>query len=357
MQLAQALTADNKQEEALTYYKKTIEYNPKNQEALYQLGTSFFKKNDYTNAILYLKQYVTLNDANSEILAQLCTAYTKLGNTQKATQYQQKIVAINPTEQGYLQLGNLFLQQGNYTQAIESYNQVLTKNAKNSEAYLHKAQALQKSACLKDALNTYDQLLAHYRNHPQALLEKASLLAKIGDTNAAIATYQQLLPMVPAQKKESLHYTMGNVYRKGGNLTQARDVFQNIIKQNPNHAHAILGLGKTYIALGDYALGWPLMAQYNQLTNSHGTRLLTNKNQIKGKKIFIGAEWMLEDMVQLARYAKNIKDAGGSVIMQTPPQLYALLKTCPFVDTIIGCNENISPAYHAYIPITSLPAL
>ncbi|PKN03334.1 hypothetical protein CVU75_02740 [Candidatus Dependentiae bacterium HGW-Dependentiae-1] len=357
MQLAQALTADNKQEDALTYYKKTIEYNPKNKEALYQLGVSLFKKNNHAQAISYLEQYTAFDDQNSEILTQLCTAHTKLGNTQKAAYYQEKIVAIHPTEQGYLQLGNLFLQQDNYAQAIESYNRVLTTNSKNSEAYLQKAQALKKSAHLKDALATYDQLLAHYKNHPQALLEKASLLAKMGNTDAAVATYQQLLPMVPAQKKESLLYTLGNTHRKGGNLAQARDLFQNILKQNPNHAHATLGLAKTYISLGDYALGWPLMAQYNQLANPHGARLLTNTNQIKGKKIFIGAEWMLEDMVQLARYAKNIHDAGGSVIMQTPPQLYTLLKTCPFVDTVIGCNENLAPAYHAYIPMTSLPAL
>lgn len=357
LQLAQALTASNKQTEALIYYKKTIEQNPNNQDALYQLGTTFLKKNEYTEAVSYLEQYAALNNTNIEVLNQLYTAYATLGNSEKSIYYQQQIIALQPTEQGHLQLGNLFLQQGNLSKAIESYNNVLTINPKNSQAYLNKAQALEKSSHIQEAIDTYDQLLTLYKNQPQALLEKAALLVKRGDTEAALSLYQQLQPYIPAQKKASLLYAMGNAYRKGGNFTQAQELFQSILNQNPNHAHATLGLAKTKLKLGQYPLGWQLMAHYNQLANPHGTRLLTNKSQIKGKKIFIGAEWILEDMVQLARYAKTIHDEGGSVIMQTPPQLEALFKACPFIDKVIGFNENLSPAYHAYIPITSLPAL
>ncbi len=357
LQLAQALTANNKQIEALAYYKKTIEQNPHNQEALYQLGTTFLKSNEYPQAISYLEQYAAHNNTTTEVINQLYTAYAALGNIEKSIYYQQQILGLNPTEQGYLQLGNLFVRQENFLKAIESYNNVLTVNPKNSQAYLNKAQTLEKISHIEEAIATYDQLLTLYKNHPQALLGKAALLVKLGRTDSAIALYEQLQPYVPAQKKASLFYAMGNAHRKGGNLAKAEELFQTILNQSPNHAHATLGLAKTYLTLGHYPLGWQLMAHYNQLTNPHGARLLTNKSHIKGKKIFIGAEWILEDMVQLARYAKTIHDAGGSVIMQTPPQLEALFKACPFIDTVVGFNENIAPAYHAYIPITSLPAL
>ncbi len=357
LQLAQALTAQNQQTEALTYYKKTIEQNPHNQEALYQLGTTFFKKNEYTEAVSYLEQYAALNNTNIEVLNQLHTAYAALVNREKSIYYQQQVIALQPTELGYLQLGNLFLQQGNFPKAIESYNNVLTINPKNSQAYLNKAQTLEKNSHIQEAIDVYDQLLALYKNHPQSLLGKAALLVKRGDTEAALSLYQQLQPYIPAQKKASLLYAMGTAHRKGGRLTQAQELFQTILNQNPNYTHAILGLAKTKLTLGQYPLGWQLMAHYNQLANPHEARLLTNRSHIKGKKIFIGAEWILEDMVQLVRYAKTIHDEGGSVIMQTPPQLEALFKACPFIDKVVGFNENLSPAYHAYIPITSLPAL
>jgi tetratricopeptide (TPR) repeat protein len=356
IQLAQTLVTYNKIDEALPYYEKALEYNPHNLDALYQVGTLYYKKGDYTHAISPLERYYLINEKDSEIIAQLCAAYTALGNQEKAIFYQQKNVALNPTELNYINLGNLFVNQGDLALALAAYEKALALNPQNYEALLQKAHALQKNAQMREALAVYDQLLTCHKKNPSLLLEKASLLSKLGDTDAAVNVYQQLLPFVQAQKKISLLYTIGATYRKGGKLSQAQDLLSQIVNQHPEHAQACLGLAKTYLSLGDYNRGWSLMAQYNALENK-AIRTITNPNQIQGKKIFIGAEWMLEDMVQLVRYAKTIKDAGGTVIMQTPPQIYSLLKTCPFITTVVGSDENSIPPYHAYIPITSLPAL
>lgn len=356
IQLAQALVADNKPDEALPYYKKTLEHNPNNQEALLQLGVALCKKKDYAHAIVYLEAYTKNNNADKTILAQLSAAYAAQGNFERAAYYQQQLVTLQPSEQEYVHLGDLFLQHQDYLHAIESYNKALEINPKNSTCYLNKAHALQKNGLMKNALETYDQLLTQHKQHPQALIEKAALLTQCGDTDTAIATYQQLMAMAPAPKKISLLYAMGNVQRKGGRLAQAHDLFKTILQQKPTHMHALLGLAKTCITMEDYLHGWQLMAQYNQQAHPH-SRSLTHKNQIKGKTIFIGAEWIPEDMIQLVRYAQYVKKAGGTVIVQTLPQLHALFASCPGIDKVIDCTDTHTPAYHAYIPITSLPAL
>ncbi|MDR3550798.1 MAG: glycosyltransferase family 9 protein, partial [Candidatus Babeliales bacterium] len=76
----------------------------------------------------------------------------------------------------------------------------------------------------------------------------------------------------------------------------------------------------------------------------------------KGKRVLIRAEWGLGDMIQFMRYAKILKHAGATVILQAFDPLLQLFKRCDFLDGVIGQHDSIPPV-DIHIPLLSLPLI
>ncbi|MDI6793962.1 MAG: tetratricopeptide repeat protein, partial [bacterium] len=72
---------------------------------------------------------------------------------------------------------------------------------------------------------------------------------KIPDEKKAMATYQKLIKYAPNYAQ--VHYNLGLLYRKMGDLTQARDELKQCLKNNPYHKGVHFNLGVTHLDLGE----------------------------------------------------------------------------------------------------------
>jgi type IV pilus assembly protein PilF len=85
-----ALQAD-KPDHAEQDFRKALETNPNNAEALFHLAGILFKKNDFLRARAFLQRFDALGEANADALLLGHGIETRLGNAREANEYARRL--------------------------------------------------------------------------------------------------------------------------------------------------------------------------------------------------------------------------------------------------------------------------
>jgi len=113
-------------DEAITFYQKTIESNPKHSKALFNLGVALQKKGLIDKAILYYEIAIGINQDFVEAHHNLGVAYNEQGLFDEAIICFQRTVQIKPDHAGaYYNLGNTFVAKGQFQEALQSYQKAI----------------------------------------------------------------------------------------------------------------------------------------------------------------------------------------------------------------------------------------
>jgi hypothetical protein len=72
--------------------------------------------------------------------------------------------------------------------------------------------------------------------------------------------------------------------------------------------------------------------------------------------VLLWAEQGLGDTLQFIRYAADVKERGGRVIVTCPQALTSLVATCPGTDQVIAQGSPV-PDYDYHVPLMSLPRI
>jgi tetratricopeptide (TPR) repeat protein len=155
----------------------------------------------------------------------LAIAWFDAGDTEKAQPILQALATERPDDERILNLlGTVYEAKGDLHSALDTYQKAVAADPKNTDAYLD-----------------YTRLLMDVDRYDDA----ASLIEK-GLQNA--------------QDTYALQVRLGAIQIMKGNLEQARQSFQQAIRENPNQVVGYVGLAKTYMKLGDDAAAENLLA-------------------------------------------------------------------------------------------------
>lgn len=150
--LGQLSQQDGKFDEALQYYEKAVDINPKHDVALLGMGTIYFERGDYTNARKYLIRVIDLNGSNKK------DAYTLLGELfYNIGDFKESISAFRKAQlfdfdwkRVYSGIGMAYLKDKNYKKAIYSLKRVLIRHPYDDETCYNLAIAYREAGRKKD---------------------------------------------------------------------------------------------------------------------------------------------------------------------------------------------------------------
>lgn len=353
LQLAQTLKAEGNLPEAIAQYKNTLLKNPHNKEALLDLALIFHSQNDVAQAAEYFSLLSQQDSHNFEAAYNAGTCYNSLGNLEKAIASFQKAIAINPSEiKGQFNIGLAYKKNGNHAQAISAFEKVLQLSPDHFDAAHNLATTYRDLHNVDAAIKAFDKALELQQNNFQLKFEKANMLTQFGNAPDGIKIYSELLAAAP--NNLTIISNIAFALKKQGDYAHAIEYYKKVIEQQPANLKAHMGIAYAYLTMGDFENGFKSLA----ISNSSDTspRLLKSTEQLNGKIILIPIQWCLEDLMQIIRYAKLLKDSGATVHAQTNIAMIPLLKCCTSIDAIIPEGQNIGQFDH-YIPLTSLPAL
>lgn len=101
---------------------------------------------------------------------------------------------------------------------------------------------------LRDSLSMINRLIDQHPKAVKLYLRKAALNIELGDWQYALDTYSKVLDMMPGNLT-ALYYR-GFVYQHLKRYGMARNDYELLLKLEPNHQHALMGLIVTNLADG-----------------------------------------------------------------------------------------------------------
>jgi protein O-GlcNAc transferase len=125
-------------DQAMVYYKKAIEINPKSASSQFGVGWCYNDKSEYAAAIPYLKKAVEITDTYTSAYTELGYSYYGLGRYSDALLLLQKSISLTPTASAYYYQGLCFVNLKQKTKALEVQKKLEQLGSDNAAVLLTK---------------------------------------------------------------------------------------------------------------------------------------------------------------------------------------------------------------------------
>jgi len=148
---------NDKFDDAIKSFKKTVEMNPNHNLALYELGVIYERQNNYDEAIKHYTESLKVKE-NSEAFQNIGVCYLKKGMLKEAYRNLVKAMLLNPNKYTiYNNLGAVLERLGNYDSAIKMLGIATKLNPNNSIGFYNLGIALDKKGDFGNAINSYEK--------------------------------------------------------------------------------------------------------------------------------------------------------------------------------------------------------
>jgi len=216
-------------------------------------------------------------------------------------------------------------------------------------------------ACLSD-MRQFDPAIAEFRRAIELKPDLAdahsnlgAALVATGQLEEAVVSLQtalQLNPYLPGA-----HNNLGNALYNLGNISEAIASFERVAAAHPNDAKIHANLALAFLLLGDFERGWREHEWRLKVPEIVGNRQFTqprwNGESLDGKTILLHPEQGFGDAIQFARFIPRVAAMGGTVILESPPELFRLFQKFPGVSQLATRGQSL-PRFDLHCPLNSL---
>jgi tetratricopeptide (TPR) repeat protein len=150
----------NMVKKAVEQYQKIADADPKDIDTWIMLGRLQKALQNSTEAMAAYKKALELDAANEDAMTGLATVYADLGDNKAAAEMLRKVADKDPNPRSLTSLANVYEQLKDYSLAGEMLRRALDQQPGNSELKLALAEDLLLSNQLDDALKLYQEVVA-----------------------------------------------------------------------------------------------------------------------------------------------------------------------------------------------------
>lgn len=269
---ARWLVANQQIGNAMRDINSALSIDGRNVDALLVLADIYYFLGDQDNILLTLNKATEIAPLDSRPVVKLAELSFLQGNTNLANAYLDKALELNKINpQAYYMRGIICITQNDTVQALKHFMQARSQDdtfmdpvlqiagiyaaqrnpmAKdfytlaiqmapdNWNAYYDLALYLQDNGDPEKALEIYDTLDARNPRNYNVLFNKGYVnLVYLYDNDKAIECFDKALAVNPKSTDALLN--KGRAYEQKGNFSQAKSIYLQILKENPNYQLAI----------------------------------------------------------------------------------------------------------------------
>jgi len=245
--------------EAFAFYEEVVKEFPNFTEAVYSMGLSKFRLNEFEASVNYFREALTLNP-------QHVNAQTAIDNVVKNTFNE----------------GNNSYRRGNLEGAMEAYRNVLIYDSSFFKAYYQIGVIEAKRGNLLIAIESYEQAIQVDSTFYQGWFALGLAQNKYGQIDEALHSFQQAVLIHPGYSKA--YSSMGDIHIQNKDFSQAIEVLKIAISVDENYSKPYISLGRVYSGLDSLDLAVLYLNKgisLNPKNASAWTRLATIHNKLK----------------------------------------------------------------------------
>ena len=213
-----------------------------------------------------LNHCVEIDSMKPEAYFYLAQYYSALRQRDRALEYSIRAARLAPDNSTYLEtLAEAYIRNQQLPEAIEALESLYERNRSREDVLGMLVDLFDQQHDYTNAIRTLERLEAINGKSERLSYAKANYYAKNGEPEAAVAEMRQLADQFPADLNYRALY--GNMMLINGQEQEALEVYQDILRQEPNNRNVQLALMAYYQDRGDEAR-----------IDSMALHVLTNKN-------------------------------------------------------------------------------
>jgi tetratricopeptide (TPR) repeat protein len=313
---------------AATLYHGILRFEPAHVGALRQLAAIEINTGDPAVALEFLERARQAAPMDADLCQGIATALRLMGRTADAELALRAALKGDPSYGPSLyDLAMLLQQRGDHAGASKLYLKLAAQGAGGFDPAFNRGVTL-------------------YR---------------VGNLAAAERWFHVAAQIDPQSPKPFTN--LGMIYRSWGFAKEAIACQEKAVSLTPDSADAHWNLANALLIAGDFARGF---AEYEWRFKRAGraerpaslpiTVPRWDGAPLKGQTILITLEQGMGDAIHFVRFAAEVAQRGGRVVMECVPQLRKLLATAPGVAATVPPGKSVPEAV-CYAPLMSLPYL
>jgi tetratricopeptide (TPR) repeat protein len=251
---ARKLSEQGKYDEAIAKLQELATHTPPPPGLAHEMGTVYYKKNDYLKAAEYLKKATTDDPKDDEAIQLLGLSYFLAGRPGEAIPYLEKVQTWYPranVDASYI-LGVCYIQSKNYPQARVAFAKMFDVSPDSAASYLFTARMLFRQE--------FDPVAEEYGQKAVALDPKLPLAHfLLGELHLyksripeAIADFQQELALNPGYA--AAYYKLADAYSRVQKFDEAERLLQRSIWLDATSTGPYILMGKVLEKKGETVL-------------------------------------------------------------------------------------------------------
>lgn len=205
-------------DEAARLYNQSIQINPYNDAAYFELARIAFDKKDYESAVNLARAAIYLDKKN--IWYKLLLAQSLQGS-------------------------------GKFDEAIKIYEQLVKENPQSPDYAFELADAYLRANRPEDAIKALDKAENLMGINPDVIEEKQRLYLRLGQVDKAAAEIQKLIDANPTDP--TFYLVLADMYQVNRMPDKAFEVYNKVLKIDPNNGPVHYSLSEYYRSKGDKA--------------------------------------------------------------------------------------------------------
>jgi tetratricopeptide (TPR) repeat protein len=267
-------------QEAVQWYRRVLQADPKNAEALERLGQMALQSDDLATAVEWLQKAVELGSRDPALYSHLGVAHARLKQFDEAIACFQQAVQLDPrSAEAHYNWGNALSSIGRPEEAIEKFRTAAASMPDSPEIHYNMANACRDLGRLNDAVAEYRQALRLRPSHIKAYNNLGNVLREQGKLAEAVETYNAVLAIRPdyAQGRHNLGVTLLAQHR----IDEAIVQFQEALRLKPDLVAARTSLGKALAEAGRPDEALPLLQSAQSQGKDNAETLLKLAEQFR----------------------------------------------------------------------------
>jgi tetratricopeptide (TPR) repeat protein len=264
---------ENMVKKAIEQYQKITAGDPKDIESWLMLGRLDKIAQNSTDALNAYKKALDLDPGNEDAMTGLAMVYTDLGDTKAAADLLRKVADKNPNPRSLTNLAGVYEQLKDYSLAAEMLRRALEQQPGNTELKHALAQDLLYSDQLDDALKLYGELVEEDPKDGQSLLRISKIYQQKRDFAKAREAAEKAKELDPTNLE--IQYNEVNLLAAEGRMPDAIKTLKGILEstakktytadERNNRTLLLEKLGALYRSTEQYALAVDTFRQMGDL--------------------------------------------------------------------------------------------
>jgi Flp pilus assembly protein TadD len=250
--------------EAEKSYRQAITLKPNYAEAHNNLGNILQELGRLDEAEKSFRQAIVLKPDFTEAHNNLAITLQELHKLNEAEKSFRQVIALRPDyAEAHSNLGITLKELGQLKEAEKSYRKAISLKPDFTEVHNNLGLTLQNLRRLDEAEKSYRKAIALKPDFTEAHSNLGITLKELGRLDEAESSYRKAISLKPDFAEA--HNNLGNILQELGRLDEAEKIFRQAIALKPDFAEAHNNLGKNLYKLGNKDLALESIEKANNI--------------------------------------------------------------------------------------------